>query len=124
MGPITALLDVVEDYCRALHTTDVDLLDEVFHPSASLFDADSGSLTVDPYASWRRDVDTRPDPASAGLDREDEVVGVTWLSPGSATVVLRIRIFDQVFVDHLSLVLDGERFRVVAKLWTLERLAT
>ncbi len=114
----------VDGYCRALHTTDVDLLDAVFHPAASLFDVDEGDVRVDPYWAWRRDVDARPDPASAGLDRDDEVLDVLWLSDDAATVSLRIRIFDEVFVDHLQFVRDGGRFRVVAKTWHLEQVAS
>ena len=114
------LLSAVDDYVRALHTTDVELLDQVFHPAASLFDVDEGRVTVDPYADWRRDVDARPDPASAGLPRDDEVVAVQWLSADAATVAVRITIFEKVFVDHLTFVRDGSRFRVVAKVWHLE----
>ena len=76
---------------------------------------------MDPYPDWRRDVDARPDPASAGRQREDEVVAVQWLSQACATVAVRIRIFDEVFVDHLCFVRDEGRFRVVAKVWHLEQ---
>lgn len=117
------LLAAVDDYCRALHTTDVELLDRVFHPAASLFDVDDGEVRADPYWHWRQDVDARPDPASAGHDRIDDVLSVTGLSDDAATVALRIQIFDQVFVDHLQFVRDGERFRIVAKTWHLERVA-
>ena len=118
------LLAAVDDYCRALHMTDVELLDEVFHPAASLFDVDDGQVRADPYWHWRQDVDARSDPASAGHERIDEVLQVTWLSEDAATVALRIQIFDQVFVDHLQLVRDGERFRVVAKTWLLNGSST
>lgn len=118
------LQQAVDEYFRGLHETDVDLLDQVFHPAASLFDVDDGHVRVDPYWAWRQDVDARPDPASAGLDRDEEVLDVVWLSEDAATVSLRVRIFDQVFVDHLQLVREGERFRIVAKTWHLERIAT
>lgn len=123
MGDDELLLAAVDDYCRALHATDVALLDQVFHPAASLFDVDDGAVRVDPYWHWRQDVDARPDPASAGHDRIDDVLEVVWLSDDAATVVLRIQIFAQVFVDHLQLVRDGDRFRVVAKTWHLESVA-
>ncbi len=114
------LLAAVEDYFSALHCTDVELLDQVFHPAASLFDVDEGRVTVDPYPAWRMDVDARPDPASVGLERSDAVMGVQWLSADAATVAVRITIFQQTFVDHLCFVRDHERFRVVAKIWHLE----
>lgn len=122
MGPHDLLLAAVDDYLDGLHRTDVDLLDEVFHPAASLFDVDEGPVRVDPYPAWRADVDARPDPASAGQARDDEVTSVVWLSPSAATVALRVRVFTEVFVDHVTFVLDGGRFRIVAKTWHLERV--
>ncbi|CUR56371.1 conserved hypothetical protein [metagenome] len=123
MGSMTdqaALLTAVDAYFRALHGCDTDLLDTVFHPDSSLFDVDEGSLRVDPYPSWRQDVAARPSPASVGQSRQDEVVNITWLSADSATVHVRLRILDEVFVDHLSLMREGDAFTVVAKMWHLE----
>lgn len=115
------LMAAVDDYFSALHLTDVELLDQVFHPAAALFDVDQGQVTVDPYPAWRRDVEARPDPASIGVARSDEVTAVQWLSADAATVAVRITIFHETFVDHLCFVRDGERFRVVSKIWHLER---
>lgn len=115
------LLASVDDYCQGLHRTDVELLDRVFHPAASLFDVEQGHVTVDPYPAWRRDVEARPDPASAGLARSDQVMAIQWLSVVAATVAVRITIFDETFVDHLCFVRDNDSFRVVAKMWHLER---
>ncbi len=123
MGSMTderLLLTAVNTYFRALHACDTDLLDSVFHHDASLFDVDEGSLRVDPYPTWRGDVANRPSPASVGQARQDEVVSITWLSADSATVHVRLRILDEVFVDHLCLMRDGGGFRVVAKMWHLE----
>lgn len=111
----------VNDYFSALHRTDVELLDKVFNPAASLFDVDQGRVTVDPYPVWRLDVQARRDPASAGLPRRDEVTSVLWLGAHAATVAVRLTIFDEAFVDHLCFVRDGERFVIVAKTWHLER---
>ncbi len=118
-----SLLHTVDAYFRALHACDALLLDTVFHPVSSLFDVDEGALRVDPYQAWRQVVATRTSPASIGQARQDEVVNITWLSADSATVHVRLRILDEVFVDHLSLMRDGDRFRVVAKMWHRESRA-
>ncbi|RMB77823.1 hypothetical protein AYK61_16515 [Rhodococcus sp. SBT000017] len=115
------LSTAVDIYFRALHGCDGDLLDAVFHPTASLFDVDDGYVRVDPYPIWRQEVVSRPSPAAAGQQRDDNVVAVHWLSASCATVHVRLRILDQIFVDHLSFVLDDGRFRIVAKTWHLER---
>ncbi len=63
----------------------------------------------------------RPSPAAAGQQREEEVVAVLWLSADCATVHVRLRVLDEVFVDHLSLVGERDSFRIVAKTWHLDR---
>lgn len=119
---LSALLDAVDVYFRLLHTGDVRLLDEVFHPAASLFDADEGALFVEPLASWRGVVDARTAPADVGQPRDEQILLIDWLSASSAVVKVRLRVLDQIFVDHLSFVLDDDRFRIVAKTWHLERV--
>lgn len=112
------LLETVARYADALHACDVELLDTVFHPAASLFDVDGGGqVVVDPFAQWRADVAARPSPASVGQEQAFEVLAVDWLWAGAAVVRVRLWVLDQLFVDHLCLVDTPEGFRVVAKVW-------
>jgi Putative lumazine-binding len=115
-----ALLAAVDVYFRALHACDVTLLDQVFHPSSTLYDVDEGVVTVDPYPAWREVVANRPSPASVGQDRDDEIVSVTWLSEGAATVHVRLLVIGKVFVDHLAFVDGPEGWQIVNKVWHLE----
>lgn len=114
------LLAAVDVYFRALHACDTALLDSVFHPSSTLFDVDEGVVTVDPYPAWREVVANRPSPASVGQDRLDEIVSVTWLSESAATVFVRLRVLQSVFVDHLSFVDGPDGWQIVNKVWHLE----
>lgn len=114
------LLAAVDIYFRALHACDVELLDSVFHPSSTLFDVDEGAVVVDPYPAWREVVANRPSPASIGQDRLDEIVSITWLSSSAASVHVRLRVLDSVFVDHLSFVDGADGWQIVAKVWHLE----
>lgn len=118
-----ALLMAIDTYFDAIYHCDTTKLDEVFHPAASLFDADEGAILADPLASFRQDVATRPSPAGAGQVREEEILLIDFLSPKSATVKLRLRAHDSIFVDHLSFVQDetGE-WKIVAKVWHLENV--
>ena len=88
---------------------------------AGPLDVEQGNITVGPYEDWRGDVAARPDPASVGQPSDAEVMAVQWLSDACATVAVRIRLFADVFVDHLCFVREGDRFRVVAKVWHLDR---
>ncbi len=116
------LFAAVNTYFDALYFCDVELLDKVFHPSSSLFDVDQGKLYVDPIASFRQDVATRPSPASVEQQREQEIIMVDWLSQDCATVKIRIRAHQNVFVDHLSFVKDADGWCIVSKVWHLEKV--
>ena len=97
------------------------MLNKVFHWSSSLFDADNGALFVEPIESFSRDVGTRTSPASTNQVREDEVLSIDFLSPVSATVKIRLRAHQNVFVDHLGFVCTEDGWRIVSKIWHLEK---
>jgi hypothetical protein len=114
------LATAVDVYFRALHACDVTLLDSVFHPASTLFDGDEGVVTVDPYPAWRAVVANRVSPASVGQERVEEIVVIDWLSDTAASVRVRLRVLDSVFVDHLSFVDGPDGWQIVAKVWHLE----
>ncbi|MBT0957475.1 nuclear transport factor 2 family protein [Alphaproteobacteria bacterium KMM 3653] len=114
------LLAAIETYFDAIHNCDTAKLNAVFHPQSSLFDADNGSVFVEPIDSFSRDVAGRVSPASLGQPREAEVLMIDFLSPISATVKIRIRAHQSVFVDHLGFVQGAEGWQIVSKIWHLE----
>ena len=116
------LLDAVQMYFDALYFCDTELLNEVFHSSSSLFDADNGALFVEPIKSFSDDVAGRTSPASKKQAREDEILMIDYLSPISATVKIRLRAHHNVFVDHLGFVKTEEGWKIVSKIWHLERV--
>ncbi len=118
------LYKAIDTYFDAIYFCDVDKLDSVFHSASSLFDADEGKIFVDPTASFRKDVASRPSPASVNQKREEEILLVDFLSSKSATVKLRLRAHDNIFVDHLSFVIDeNQDWKIVAKVWHLESVS-
>jgi hypothetical protein len=116
------LFEAVQVYFDALYHCDVEKLNTVFHKSSSLFDADEGPIFVEPITSFSDDVGGRISPASKGQAREDEILLVDWLSPLSATVKIRLRAHQNVFVDHLAFVKGEEGWKIVSKVWHLERV--
>lgn len=114
------LLAAIETYFDAIHNCDTAKLNAVFHPQSSLFDADNGTVFVEPIDSFSRDVAGRVSPASVDQPGEAEVLMVDFLSPISATVKIRIRAHQSVFVDHLGFVLGAEGWQIVSKIWHLE----
>jgi len=123
MDKTKELLSAVETYLDAIYFCDVEKLDAVFHAGASLFDADNGKIFVDPIASFRADVASRPAPAGRGQKRVEDILCIDWLSPISATVKLRLQAHENVFVDHLAFVKGEEGWQIVSKVWHLESTA-
>ena len=116
----TNLLAAIEMYFDAIHDCDTDKLNAVFHPQSSLFDADNGSIFVEPIDSFSRDVAGRISAASIGQQRDADVLMIDHLSPISATVKIRIRAHQSVFVDHLGFVNGADGWQIVSKIWHLE----
>lgn len=117
------LFAAVQTYFDALHECDTVKLNAVFHPQSSLFDADNGTVFVEPIASFSRDVGTRVSPASKGQAPEAAILMVDWLSPISATVKIRIRAHQNVFVDHLGFLKGENGWQIMSKIWHLESVA-
>lgn len=122
MSQLDDLSTAIETYFQAIHDCDVTKLDDVFHPQSSLFDADNGDIFVEPIGSFRTDVAGRTSPHSAGQDMEAEILMIDFLSPSSATVKIRIRAHQNVFVDHLGFVKGSAGWKIVSKIWHLEKI--
>ena len=122
MNSLDTLLNAVQTYFDSLYYCDVEQLNSVFHESSSLFDADKGEVFVEPIASFAKDVSGRTSPASKNQKREDEILMIDWLSPVSAVVKIRLRAHQNVFVDHLSFVNGADGWKIVAKVWHLEKV--
>lgn len=122
MDSLDSLLEAVQTYFDSLYFCDVEKLNSVFHESSSLFDADNGKVFVEPIASFMEDVSGRVSPASKNQDREEEVLMIDYLSPISAVVKIRLRAHENVFVDHLSFVKGARGWKIVAKVWHLEKV--
>lgn len=120
-NPMPDLMKAVQTYFDALYHCDTTLLNAVFHESSSLFDGDEGKLFVEPIESFSRDVGGRTSPASKGQAREDEILMIDFLSPLSATVKIRLRAHQNVFVDHLGFVKTEDGWKIVSKIWHLEK---
>lgn len=117
----TDLLAAIDTYFEAIHACDTEKLNAVFHPQSSLFDADNGTIFVEPIESFSQDVAGRASPASAGQALEAEVLMIDFLSPLSATVKIRIRAHQAVFLDHLGFVRGQDGWKIVSKIWHLEQ---
>ena len=122
MSQLDDLSTAIETYFEAIHECDVKKLDDVFHPQSSLFDADIGEIFVESIDSFRADVAGRKSPQSVGQVLEAEIITIDFLSPLSATAKIRIRAHQNVFVDHLGFVKGSAGWKIVSKIWHLEKI--
>ena len=122
MNKTSQLLEAVQLYFDSLYFCDAEKLNSVFHEASSLFDGDGGSVFVETIASFSDDVGGREPPASKGQAREDEILLIDWLSPISAVVKIRLRAHQNVFVDHLAFVKGEGGWKIVSKIWHLEKV--
>lgn len=118
----TSLIDAVQTYFDALYECNIEKLNSVFHETSSLFDVDNGKVFVEPIDSFSNDVSTRISPQSKGQEREDEILMIDYLSSHCATVKIRLRAHQSIFVDHLGFVYGEEGWKIVSKIWHLEKL--
>ena len=116
------LLSAIQIYFDAIYLCDVKLLDQIFHETSSLFDGDNGKIFVEPIASFRTDVGGRQSPASKNQKREEEILLIDYLSKNCATVKIRLRAHTNIFVDHLCFVRGNRGWKIVSKVWHLERV--
>ncbi len=118
------LFDVVQCYADGLFHCDTAKLHAAFHPSASLFDGEKGEIFAEPCAPFIHDIgQLEPtSPANLGQAPDSQILSVDWLSDVSAVVKLRIRARKSVYLDHLSLVKGANGWKIVSKVWHLEKV--
>lgn len=121
MNKTTELLEAVQTYFDALYYCDTERLNKVFHVNSSLFDVDQGRVFVEPIESFSKDVGGRVSPASKEQKPASEILLIDWLSSLCATVKIRIRAHNNIFVDHLGFVKGENGWQIVSKIWHLEK---
>mgnify|MGYP000117598941 FL=1 len=118
------LFDAVQMYFDGLFYCDKEKLDAVFHPAASLFDAEKGAIFAEPVASFNEDVggNAANSPHALGQKMDSEILMVDHMSPVSALVKIRFRARRNVYQDHLSMLKGENGWQIVAKVWCLEKV--
>lgn len=86
-----------------------------------LFTIADGIGQVLSLTAYREVIAKRVSPQNLGQPREESVIAVFGLSQDIALVRVRIRLGVKVFQDHLNFVRFGSDWKLVTKLYALER---
>ena len=118
------LFEVLQLYLDGLYYCDKEKLQKAFHEDASLFDGEKGDIFAEPCALFIDDIGKLEptSPFNLGQQPDSEVLLVDWLSKVSAVVKLRIRARKNVYLDHLNVVKSAEGWKIVSKVWCLEKV--
>lgn len=112
-----AIVGVLQDYLDGLYHSDTALLRRAMHPRAIYACATSGelvALSMDEYFSI---VDHRPSPASQGHARQDRLLSIEFAGPVTALVRLECALPPKRFMDFLTLLHVGGRWRIMSKVF-------
>lgn len=113
----TGVRAAIQQYFDALYAGDVAGFGAVFHPSCRLFTVTDGDVQTFDYGPYLERVAGRPSSASRGDARADAIVSVRISSPTTASATVRDCYLPRHFINELSFVLTGGRWRIVAKVW-------
>ncbi len=108
---------MLKDYFDVLQNQDMATFDRVFHPDCVLYSAQDGALVVRPYKEYRAVVQGRKSPQEGGFPRHDEILSVDIMAPEAAMVKVRLRLFDNIMVDYLSLLKINGQWMIMAKIY-------
>ena len=119
---LPALLALVNTYLDGLYFADAERLARVFHPRARYFSTAEGALKELDLPTYLEVVRGRVAPAASGQPRYDRLLSLDLAGPHTALVKLECALAPRHFTDYLSLVKDGGRWGIIAKVFEAREL--
>ena len=111
---------VLQNYFDALHHADAEQMDEVFHASGIYVTADETPPLIRDKQTYLDVLRHRESPHSRGEKRKDHIDSVEFAGHNTARARVRCSIGSKDFVDYLTLIRDGGRWQVIAKVFQME----
>ncbi|WP_395401068.1 nuclear transport factor 2 family protein [Pseudoduganella sp. UC29_106] len=107
----------LERYFDGIFYGDVEKLQTVFHPAATLFSEVNGVVAVRPWAEYLEVVRSRKSPSENGEARGMEIISIEVQGP-IAFAKVQCRMLGFHYRDFLSLQFVEDNWRIVCKLFT------
>ena len=114
-----ALAETLGAYFDALYYSDAEKIEEVFHPNAIYATADETPPLYRTKAEYVAVIAKRESPAERNEPRRDEIDEIQIVGQNTAHARVRTTIGSRDFVDLLTLVRDGGRWQIIAKVFQI-----
>lgn len=112
-----AIVEVLKQYYDALYRCDIDLLAQVFHPSAHYFTASSGELLHLDMDTYFPIVEQRISPESSGELYGFSIDSIQFVGEVTAFACMRSSLFSKDFIDLLALIKIDEKWQIISKVF-------
>ncbi|MCG8493863.1 MAG: nuclear transport factor 2 family protein [Sneathiellales bacterium] len=112
------ILSLIGLYCDGLYHADSTVLRKVFHPELAYICATEGDELYLDLETYMARIDTRTPPSERGEPREEALLDVAFGSDRIARVTARMSMMGRDYLDFLTLIRDGDEWRIVTKVFT------
>jgi hypothetical protein len=113
----TGLIKALDDYFEVIHAQDLELFDQVFHSSCTLYSAQGGELVLRPYQVYRDQVANRQSPKELGNPRAEKILQIDQISETMAWAKVQLKMFGGIMQDYLNFVKIDGKWWIIAKLY-------
>ena len=116
----TKIREVIKGYFDAGYVDDGDAMGEAFHDAAHLYSRnEDGTLNDCPRQDFVDRLNSRDtDPDDPGYPRYDEILSIEFTGENTAVALVKVRVRDTVYTDILSFLRLGDRWAIIAKVFT------
>ncbi|MGD1915573.1 MAG: nuclear transport factor 2 family protein [Phycisphaerales bacterium] len=113
----TEVLQLLQDYYDGLYRLDVELLRDVFSPTAHYATITDGSLLTLSIDEYYERLAKRPSPAGQGVDYAFRVLSIRFAGESTALAEIECSLFGHDYTDYLSLLRVDGRWRIQTKVF-------
>ena len=122
MDQIQAIATAINGYFDLMYDADDSRFPEVFHGACLIHGMRDGKLTAWSASEFRDVMRGRPSPAAMQSPREQEVLTIDHTVPDLATAIVRVRIGQIGFIDHLIVYCIDGKWLVTTKAFHIARV--
>lgn len=112
-----SILDLAQEYFKLLNDGNVETAKRIFHENCSLFHVKEGAVSHVSLAEYLAILKDRESPKSRGEPIFGQVVSIDQSDADTAFLKVRSAVQPRYFEDYLTLLREGGRWLIVAKVY-------